>query len=439
MATTAGEQMLQTAQNLIRQTGKTLNLSEAEIEKLLTPEHIHEAMLEMELDNGTKKSFQAYRVQHNSKLGPYKGGIRFHPQVSLPEVKALATLMSIKCSVAGIPLGGGKGGIIIDPKSMSKTELERLSRAYVRAFFDFIGEEKDIPAPDVNTNGQIMSWMVDEYITSKSKVHKVEKSKIDAEQLSKWRGTFTGKPIDIGGSLGRTEATGRGGVIALKALLSKLGSNTKFQNAKPTIAVQGFGNVGYYFAEIASQEGFDIVAVSDSKGGIVYKNMEPLDIPLVMGCKKEKGSLSGCYCVGGVCDLRGGRPVSNEELLELPIDILVPAALENVIHKGNMAKIQAKIIVEMANGPVTEEAHDYLVEKGVVIIPDVFANSGGVTVSYLEWFQNLHNEVWTEDKVNKKLLELMTAAFAPIWERYDRTKTSLKNAAFEVAIERMTT
>jgi len=430
--------MLQTAQNLIRQTGKTLNLSEADIQKLITPEHIHEAKLEIELDNGTKKSFQAYRVQHNSKLGPYKGGIRFHPQVSLPEVQALATLMSIKCSVAGIPLGGGKGGIVVDPKTLSEGELERLSRAYVKAFFDFIGEENDIPAPDVNTNGQIMSWMVDEYINLKSKV-KGQGSKVDSEQISKWRGTFTGKPIEIGGSLGRTEATGRGGVIALKALLLKLGSKFHASRSRPTIAVQGFGNVGYYFAEIASNEGFDIVAVSDSKGGIIYKDMAPLDIPLVMNCKKEKGTLSGCYCAGGVCDLKGGRLISNESLLELPVDILVPSALENVIHKGNMAKIQAKIIVEMANGPVTEEAHDYLVEKGVIIIPDVFANSGGVTVSYLEWKQNMENQKWTEEKVNSQLLDLMTKAFESIWSKFEKNRTSLKEAAFQVAIERMIT
>lgn len=434
--TTAGEQMLQTAQNLIRNTGKTLNLSEQVIQKLVTPEHIHEAKLEIELDNGTKKSLQAYRVQHNSNLGPYKGGIRFHSQVSLPEVQALATLMSIKCSVAGIPLGGGKGGVVVDPKTLSETELERLSRAYVKAFGMFIGEEKDIPAPDVNTNGQIMSWMVDEYIKLKVKSSELKVTEVGEEQISKWRATFTGKPIEIGGSLGRTEATGRGGVIALKALLSKL---NKVADKKMTVAVQGFGNVGYYFAEIGSNEGFDIVAVSDSKGGIVYKNMEPLDIPLVMKCKKEKGSLSGCYCVGGVCDLKGGRPVSNEELLELPVDILVPAALENVINAGNMTKIQAKIIVEMANGPVTEEAHDYLVEKGVIIIPDVFANSGGVTVSYLEWKQNMENQKWSEEKVNAKLLELMTNAFDSIWATYEANKTSLKNAAFQVAIKRMIT
>lgn len=431
--------MLQTAQNLIKNTGKTLSLSEQDIQKLVTPEYIHEAKLEIDLDNGTKQTFQAYRVQHNSKLGPFKGGIRFHPQVSLQEVQALATLMSIKCSVAGIPLGGGKGGIVVDPKTLSESELERLSRAFVRAFFEFIGEEKDIPAPDVNTNGQIMSWMVDEYIKLKVESLKFKVDEVSEEQFSKWRGTFTGKPIEIGGSLGRTEATGRGGVIALKALLSKLSSTFKASRSKPTIAVQGFGNVGYYFAKIASDEGFDVVAVSDSKGGIIYKDMEPLDIPLVMNCKKEKGSLSGCYCVGGVCDLKGGRPISNEELLELDVDILVPSALENVINSGNMTKIKAKIIVEMANGPVTEEAHNYLVDKGVTIIPDVYANSGGVMVSYLEWKQNMENQKWSEEKVNSKLLELMTKAFESIWAKFEKNKTSLKSAAFQVAIERMTT
>jgi glutamate dehydrogenase/leucine dehydrogenase len=225
----------------------------------------------------------------------------------------------------------------------------------------------------------------------------------------------------------------------LKALLSKLGSTFHTSSSKPTIAVQGFGNVGYYFAKIASEEGFNVVSVSDSKGGIIYKNMEPLDVPLVMSCKKEKGNLSGCYCVGGVCDLRGGRPISNAELLELPVDILVPSALENVINGENMTKIKAKIVVEMANGPVTEEAQNYLVNKGVQIIPDVFANSGGVTVSYLEWRQNVENQRWTEKDVNSKMLNLMTAAFESIWNRSQKMKTSLKNAAFEVAIERMLT
>ncbi len=431
--------MLHTAQNLIKETGKTLHLSEKEIQKLVHPDHIHEATLEIRLDSGATQSFQAYRVQHNNNLGPYKGGIRFHPQVSKEEVQALATLMSIKCSVAGIPLGGGKGGVVVDPKTLSETELERLSRAYVKAFFKFIGEEKDIPAPDVNTNGQIISWMMEEYIKFKVQSSKLKISEVSEDQISRWRGSFTGKPIEIGGSLGRTEATGRGGVIALRALLSKLGSTFHASSSKPTIAVQGFGNVGYYFAKIASDEGFDVVAVSDSKGGIIYRDMEPLDIPLVMKCKKEKGTLSGCYCAGGVCDLRGGRPISNEELLELPVDILVPAALENVINSENMAKIQAKIIVEMANGPITEEAQNHLVKRGIHVVPDVFANSGGVIVSYLEWKQNMENKKWSEEKVNAKLLELMTNAFELIWKQFQKTKTSLKNAAFEVAIKRMLT
>lgn len=433
----SGKQMLETAQHLISSVGKQLQLSDQQIQKLITPDHIHQAHLEVMMDDGSQQSFTAFRVQHNNVLGPYKGGIRYHPQVSREEVQALATLMSIKCSVAGLPLGGGKGGIIVDPKQLSVGELERLSRAWVRAFFEFIGEEKDIPAPDVNTNPQIMSWMVDEYIAVKSK-SSGDDVNVDESTLSKWRGSFTGKPLELGGSLGRTEATGRGGVISLTALLEKLPKNWT-KNRRPTIAVQGFGNVGYYFAKIASEQGFDIVAVSDSKGGIVYRNMEPLDIPLVMNCKKEKGTLSGCYCAGGVCDLRGGKPISNEDLLELPVDILVPAALENVVHEGNMTKIKAKVVVELANGPVTEEAHRYLVKQGVYVIPDVFANSGGVTVSYLEWKQNLANERWTEERVNEELLRTMTAAFSAIWEQYMKQKSSLKEAAFQVAVQRLIT
>lgn len=434
---TAGKQMLDTAQNLISSVGKQLHLSDTAIQKLIKPDHVHEADLAVTMDDGSVRSFKAFRVQHNNVLGPYKGGIRYHPQVSRDEVQALATLMSIKCSVAGLPLGGGKGGIVVDPKQLSIAELERLSRAWVRAFFEVIGEEKDIPAPDVNTNPQIMSWMIDEYIHLKSKANG-KPSNVNQEQLSKWRGAFTGKPVELGGSLGRTEATGRGGVISLKALLEKLPKNWS-KNQRPTVAVQGFGNVGYYFAKIASEQGFDVVAVSDSKGGIVYRNMEPLDIPLVMNCKKEKGTLSGCYCAGGVCDLRGGKPISNEDLLELPVDVLVPAALENVVHEGNMTKIQAKVIVELANGPVTEEAHEYLVKHGAYVIPDVFANSGGVTVSYLEWKQNLANETWTEERVNTELLRAMTEAFEAIWAQYIKNKSSLKEAAFQVAIQRMLT
>jgi Glutamate dehydrogenase/leucine dehydrogenase len=406
------------------------------------------------MDDGQIKVFKGWRIQHNSALGPYKGGIRFHPETVREEVQALATLMSIKCAVAGLPYGGGKGGVAIDPKKLSSAELERLSREYVKKIAHFIGEDIDVPAPDVNTNPQIMAWMIDEY------------QKIKGYQS---RATFTGKPVSMGGSLGRTEATGRGGVIVLKALMEKaryqnffssIGAASQSRGPKSqknlisspsysdlTIAVQGFGNVGYYFAKIAAEQGFKVVAVSDSKGGIIkskvksqkskINELEGLDIPLVMECKKEKGTLSGCYCAGGVCDTKGGTTITNEELLELPVDILVPAALENVINEKNMKNIKAKVIVEMANGPVTEEAYEYLNKKGVVIVPDVLANSGGVTVSYLEWVQNKAGYYWSEEEVNSKLEVMMKKAFEAIWKKASEKKIPLKQAAFEVAIERI--
>jgi len=289
--------------------------------------------------------------------------------------------------------------------------------------------------------------------------------------------TFTGKPVGSGGTLGRTEATGRGGVMILKSLLLRLNDvrHHVFESGSPqrgpnrltqkkasslfnslTIAVQGFGNVGYYFAKIAQEEGFKVVAVSDSKGGIIKQNpksktLNPkqilnhktkdsflsLDIPLIMKCKKERGSLAGCYCSGGVCDAQGGKFITNEELLGLPVDILVPAALENVINEDNMRSIKAKIIIEMANGPITEEAYEYLSKRGVIIVPDVLSNSGGVTVSYLEWYQNIHNVSWSEKKVNKKLEQMMADAFKDIWKISRTSNVPLKQAAFEVAIGRI--
>ncbi len=420
-------EMLNSAQAIISKTGKAIGLPENIIKRIIEPEFIHELNIPVKMDNGELQLFKGFRIQHNSALGPYKGGIRFHPQVSREEVQALATLMSIKCAVAGIPYGGGKGGIIVDPKKLSSAELEKLSREYATRIASFIGEDVDVPAPDVNTNGQIMMWMIDSY---EKKIGK------------KSPATFTGKPVEQGGSLGRTEATGRGGVMVMKALINSLKSEVRSpkSNGDYTVAVQGFGNVGYYFAEIAAEEGYKVISVSDSKGGIVKtkgQDMNPLDIKLVMECKKEKGTLAGCYCAGGVCDTRGGKLISNEEVLELPVDILVPAALENVINEKNMDKIKAKIIVEMANGPITEEAYEYLSKKGVIIVPDVLANAGGVIVSYLEWFQNKKNEKWTEAEVNKKLEEIITKSFDEIWARKQSKKIYFKQAAFEVGIERI--
>lgn len=417
----SGKKMLDTAQVIIRTTGKKLGLSDALVKRLIEPDIIHEFSLPLKKDNGELEVIKGYRVQHNNALGPYKGGIRFHQSVSREEVQALATLMSIKCAVVGLPYGGGKGGVTIDPKGLTENELEKLAKIYSAKIASFIGPDIDIPAPDVNTNPKIMSWMLEEY-------EKIVGYKSPA--------TFTGKPVAKGGSLGRTEATGRGGVIVLQSLLAKLPKKENY-----TIAVQGFGNVGYYFAEIASLEKLQIVAVSDSKGGVMKQDKDQklltLDIPLIMSCKKEKGSLAGCYCSGGVCDTRGGKMISQDELLQLPVDILVPAALENVINKDNMKKIQAKIIIEMANGPITDEAYEYLHKKGVIIVPDVLANAGGVSVSYLEWVQSKQGYWWTEEEVNDKLTNIMQRAFEEIWNRSQNSNISLKQSAFEVAIARI--
>ncbi len=410
MKNNQGEKMLESAQALIKKTAENMNLNQETIKRLIEPEYSHEFVFEVMMDNGKKKVFKGWRIQHNSALGPYKGGIRFHPETVREEVQALATLMSIKCAVAGLPYGGGKGGVAVDPKTLSETELERLSREYAKKIAPFIGEDIDVPAPDVNTNPKIMAWMLDEY-------EKVIGKKSPA--------TFTGKPIAKGGSLGRTEATGRGGLIILKALLSKLNSKFKIQNSKLKVAVQGFGNVGYFFAKLAYEAGFKIVALSDSKGGIYdEKGINP---EKAIEYKKKTGKLSGFQ----------GKDITNEDLLKLPVDILVPAALENVINEKNASRIKTKIILELANGPLTEEAFEYLDKKGVVIVPDVLANSGGVTVSYLEWVQGKQGYFWSEKEVNGKLEVMMNRAFEAIWEKSQKRKISLKQAAFEVAIERI--
>ena len=410
--TSPGKKMLESAQALITKTAEKMQLDGEMIKRLIEPEFAHEFALTITMDNGKKKVFKGWRIQHNSALGPYKGGIRFHFETVREEVQALATLMSIKCAVAGLPYGGGKGGIVVDPKKLSKTELERLSRAFANRIAHVIGEDVDVPAPDVNTTPEIMSWMLDEY-------QRIIGHKSPA--------TFTGKPIAMGGSLGRTEATGRGGLFGLLSLLAKMKKKAK----GTTVAVQGFGNVGYYFAKLATEVGFKVVAISDSRSGVYDKN--GIDLDRTLKNKKEKGTVS--Y----------GKTISNEELLELDVDVLVPAALENMVHEKNMAKIKAPIIVEMANGPLTQEAYEYLSKKslpagrqGKGIVPDVFANSGGVIVSYLEWVQGKAGFWWSEKEVNDKLKVMMERAFEAIWKKSVEKKMPLKQAAFEVAIERIT-
>ncbi len=396
------------------------------LSRLQKPQNIVKGELEITMDNGKKKKFQAFRSQHNNALGPYKGGIRFHPNVSESEVKALSLWMSLKTSIAGIPYGGGKGGIIVEPRDLSAGELERLSRAYITFIAPHIGVDKDVPAPDVNTNGQIMAWMLDEY----------EKLQGHHEP-----GVLTGKPLEIGGSEGRTKATGYGGVLALEALLEQIKDVIDKPKAQITIAVQGFGNVGYYFAKIASDQGYRVVAVSDSKGGVYIE--EGLDPAATLACKEQKGKISNCYCVGGVCELGKGKEITNEALLELDVDVLVPAALENVLHKDNAGKIKAKVVIEMANGPLTSEADDILTKKGVLVVPDIFSNAGGVTVSYLEWVQNRMGYYWSEAEVDAKLENLMAKAFEAMWKKYgelkekDKKSASLRKAAYILAVERI--
>src|SRR3989344_2906667 len=411
------------------EVGEKYNISEEKLEEFLEPDKILEIKIPIKIDDETI-TFKGFRSQHNNNLGPYKGGLRFHPNVNKDEVMALSLWMSLKTAVVGVPFGGAKGGIAVDPKQLSEKELENLSREYVRRVYEILGPQKDIPAPDVNTNPKIIDWMVDEYVKINQKLK--NKSQISKNELY---ATFTGKK-KLGLS-GRTEATGFGGVAILKKLSEKL----KLKPENTTVAIMGFGNVGYYFADFASKAGFKVVAVSDSKGGIIKRdskgNFIPLDIPLVYECKMEKGSLNGCYCAGGVCDTRGGQLITNEELLQLPVDILVPAALENVITENNMQNIKAKIIVEMANGPVTPKASHYLIKRGVFITPDILANSGGVAGSYIEWEQNLKNKTYKKDVVLKRLEKLMVKAFESVWNTAKSKKTNLKEASYLVALKKI--
>jgi glutamate dehydrogenase (NAD(P)+) len=382
---------------------------------LKQPQRILNVTIPVVLDTGALKIFQGFRVQYNNARGPYKGGIRYHPQVSLDEVKALGFWMTMKCAVADLPLGGAKGGIIVDPKEISVGELERLSRGYVQAIADCIGPDKDVPAPDVNTTGQIMGWMVDEYIKIQSQTVN-RKSRNEQERL---KATFTGKLIKDGGSEGREEATGKGGFYVLQAILKQL--NLK---GNLTVAVQGFGNVGYNIAKFLEEMGFNVVAISDSKGAV--HNPKGINIEKAMAVKKKTGLLTGI-----------GKPITNSQLLELPVDILVPSALESVLTGENADSVKAKVVLEMANGPTTPDADTILYRKGIVVIPDILANSGGVTVSCFEWEQNLQSEHWTKEEVNTKLKKKMEAASEIIWQTSLSLKTDLRTAAFVVALERI--
>lgn len=410
------------AQEQLKNASGYTKLDSLMFAKLSNPDRVIEVYLPIKLDNGEVKVFTGFRVQHNNIRGPYKGGLRYHQNVDIDEVKALAFWMTMKNAVVDVPFGGGKGGITVDPKKLSENELEQLTKLFTRKLADVIGPNKDVPAPDVNTNPKIMGWIVDEY-------SKVVGKKTPA--------VVTGKALDKGGSEGRTEATGLGGTYTLLAILKKL--SKKPQNL--TVAVQGFGNVGRYIAYFLQKNGFKVVALSDSKGGIYIPKGIP-DINHVQACKEAKGLIAGCYGVGSVCGLDnkgqlGGRDISSDEVLELSVDIAVPAALENVITKENARKIKAKIILEMANGPTTLEADEILKKRNITVVPDILANSGGVAASYFEWYQNTHNEKWTKEEVFHKLRGKMERAVEAVFAVSDTYKATVREAAYILALERI--
>jgi len=359
------------------------------------------------MDNGEIEVFTGYRVQYNITLGPAKGGIRYHPDVSLDEVTALAAWMTWKCAVAHVPFGGGKGGIVCDPTRMSPRELEALTRRYVAEIIDSIGPEKDVPAPDVNTNDQVMAWVMDTYSMH---VGHTETAVV------------TGKPIEMGGSLGRREATGRGVMIVTREAAKHLGLNIK----GATVAVQGFGNVGSVSADLLAGIGAKIVAVTDWKGGVI--NQSGLDIPKLLEYAAKHKTVEG---------FPGADPLDNDGLWGLDVDILIPAALENQITMENAPQIKAKILTEGANGPTTPDAHNHLHERGVFVIPDILANSGGVTTSYFEWVQDRHGYFWELDEVNMRLEKKMVEAFDDVLEKSLKYNVDLRTAAYIVAISRV--
>lgn len=391
-------------------------IDEEAVERLKHPKQVLEVSIPVRMDDGSLRVFTGYRVRHDDTRGPTKGGIRYHPDVNLDEVKALAFWMTFKCAVVALPYGGGKGGVIVDPKSLSRLELERLTRGFIAQIADFIGPETDVPAPDVYTNAMIMGWMMDEY----SKIHRQRTPAV-----------ITGKPIPLGGSLGRVDATGRGAYYCIKELEKKRG--WKPQDIR--IAMQGFGNAGQHAARLLHADGYRMVGVSDSRGGI-YKP-EGFDVPSLIHVKEESRRLQAVYCEESVCATVQADSITNEELLELDVDILVPAALENQITAKNAERIQAPIIVEVANGPTTSRADQVLNEKGKLVVPDILANAGGVTVSYFEWVQNKGGYYWTEDDVQKRLHEIMAREFDAVYSLMEKRDTDMRTAAYALALTRI--
>jgi glutamate dehydrogenase (NAD(P)+) len=359
------------------------------------------------MDDGTTQVFEGYRVTHNIARGPSKGGIRYHPDVTLDEVKSLAMWMTWKCALAGIPFGGAKGGVVCNPKQMSEGELQRMTRRFTSEIINEIGPEKDIPAPDVGTDGRVMAWIFDTY--SMNKGHSV-------------LGVVTGKPLTIGGSLGREEATARGALYCVREAARK----RQVSLQRMTVAVQGFGNVGSFLAKFLAEDGALVVAVSDSTSGLYNPN--GIDVQAARAHKREHGSFAG---------FRGAEPISNEDLLLLDVEVLAPCALEQVITPENADKVKAKVIVEGANGPVTPSADEILEDNGVLVLPDILANAGGVVVSYFEWVQGLQEYFWKEAEVNAKLNDIVTRAFNETWATHESRNVSMRMSAYGLAVQRV--
>ncbi len=398
------------ALNNLELAGKAGSIRQEIIDLLTVPQQQIEVSIPFKLDSGKLQIAKGYRVQYNNWRGPYKGGLRYHPEVNLDEVKALAFWMTIKNAVINVPFGGSKGGIEIDPKKLSPKELERLTRGFARKLAPLVGPTVDVPAPDVNTNSQTMDWFASEYSKAVGKSSPA---------------VVTGKSIEKGGSEGREEATGLGGFFILEELVKKL------KLKKPlTVAIQGFGNVGYHIAKILQESGYRVVALSDSKGGI-YEKDGSLNVEEVKNFKKQNGSISEYR------PTKNTVKIANKGMPLLEADIFVPAALENVITEENAPHISVKVILEMANGPTSDQADEILNKKGILVVPDVLANAGGVTVSYYEWYQNMKNQKWTKKKVNNKLSKAMADAFEEMWAIHKKKKVSLRLAAYILALQRL--
>lgn len=411
----------ESAQLQLKRAHARLALSPMLYARLSAPDRVVEVSLPLEMDDGSVRRFDGFRVQHNNILGPYKGGLRYHPDVDMDEVKALAFWMTMKNAVVDVPFGGGKGGIAVDPKALSPVELERLTREFARKLYPVIGPERDVPAPDVNTNSVIMGWLRDEYGKKfRETSSKIRKNEVPDSWLD---GVVTGKAVGQGGSQGRTEATGLGGSYVLDEIL-------RFQGLpldEKTVAIQGFGNVGSHLAEHLIAAGYKVVAVSDSRSAVYAPEGLP-DIKALEAYKKEHGSLA---------DYPGCKDIPPSDVLSLPVDIIAPAALENSITRDNAEKIQARYVLEMANGPTTPDADEILAKKNIVVIPDILANAGGVAVSYFEWYQNMHEEKWEKEEVFKKLEEKMRAAARAIYTDAQKHGVTLREAAYGVALGRL--